>query len=61
MLQHMRDTVEKVGRGAGALLALQPAGYRHLALEISPPMATVLDGLAREGLPKVASSTRSWS
>jgi hypothetical protein len=34
---------------------LQPAGYRHLALEISPPMATVLDGLAREGLPKVAS------
>jgi len=35
--------------------ALQPAGYRHLALEISPPMATVLDGLAREGLPRVAS------
>jgi hypothetical protein len=34
---------------------LQPAGYRHLALEISPPMATVLDGKAREGLPKVAS------
>lgn len=34
---------------------LQPAGYRHLALEISPPMATVLDGHAREGLPKVAS------
>lgn len=35
--------------------SLQPAGYRHLAIEISPPMATVLDGLAREGLPKVAS------
>jgi hypothetical protein len=35
--------------------ALQPAGYRHLALEISPPMATVLDGLAYKGLPKVAS------
>lgn len=35
--------------------ALQPAGYRHLAIEISPPMATVLDGLAREGLPKVTS------
>jgi hypothetical protein len=34
---------------------LQPAGYRHLALEISPPMATVLDATAREGLPKVAS------
>ncbi|HWM90085.1 MAG TPA: hypothetical protein VN493_04905 [Thermoanaerobaculia bacterium] len=35
--------------------ALQPAGYRHLAIEISPSMAEVLDGLAREGLPKVAS------
>jgi hypothetical protein len=35
--------------------SLQPAGYRHLTIEISPPMANVLDGLAREGLPKVAS------
>ena len=34
---------------------LQPAGYRHLALEISPPLATVLDEKARGGLPKVAS------
>lgn len=36
--------------------ALQPAGYRHLAIEISPPMARVLDELARgtDGLQKLS-------
>lgn len=35
--------------------ALQPAGYRHLAIEISPPMAAVLDEQARgaDGLQKL--------
>lgn len=38
-------------------LALQPAGYRHLAIEISPPMAAVLDERARgaDGLQKLSS------
>ncbi len=36
--------------------ALQPAGYRRLAIEISPPMATVLDQVARgeRGLERLA-------
>ena len=36
--------------------ALQPAGYHHLAIEISPPMAAVLDELARgpDGLGRLA-------
>ena len=36
--------------------ALQPAGYRHLALEISPPMAGALDEAARgaDGLQKLS-------
>jgi hypothetical protein len=35
--------------------ALQPAGYRQLAIEISPPMASVLDELARspDGLDRL--------
>ncbi|MES1240554.1 MAG: hypothetical protein ABUT39_02950 [Acidobacteriota bacterium] len=37
--------------------ALQPAGYRHLALEISAPMAEVLDATAQgpDGLNRLAS------
>lgn len=40
--------------------ALQPAGYRHLAIEISPPMAAVLDEKARgsDGLQKLSSFYR---
>jgi hypothetical protein len=40
--------------------ALQPAGYRHLALEISAPMAAVLDATAQgqDGLEKLASFFR---
>jgi hypothetical protein len=40
--------------------ALQPDGYRHLAIEISPPLAAVLDELARgaDGLQKLSSFYR---
>jgi len=40
--------------------ALQPDGYRHLAIEISPPMASVLDEQARgaDGLQKLSSFYR---
>ena len=42
--------------------ALQPDGYRHLAIEISPPMATVLDELARgaDGLQKLSAFYRQY-
>lgn len=35
---------------------LQPAGYRHLAIEVSPPMATILDETARgaDGLKRLS-------
>lgn len=35
---------------------LRPAGYQHLAIEISPPMATVLDDVAKgaDGLQKLS-------
>src|SRR4051812_45240446 len=31
--------------------ALVPSGYRHVAVEISPPMAEALDNIARRGGP----------
>lgn len=40
--------------------ALQPAGYRHLAIEVSAPMARVLDDLARgpDGLAQLSAFFR---
>jgi hypothetical protein len=42
--------------------ALQPAGYRHLAIEISPPLADVLDERARgaDGLQRLSSFYREY-
>jgi hypothetical protein len=44
---------------AGALFeTLVPAGYRHLGIEISPPMATLMDQAARGGVAGLAGFMR---